>query len=73
LDGGKFDQIPHLTVKVSLGRILWLWQRLQQDRGCCDVLTRTELLLELYVSFVDDVVVDRACAPAPGTCGVHLL
>jgi len=24
LDGGKFDQIPHLMVKVSLGRILQL-------------------------------------------------
>ena len=29
LDGGKFDQIPHLAVKVSLGRILRLWQCLQ--------------------------------------------
>jgi len=73
LDGGKFDQIPHLTVKVSLGRILWLWQRLQQDRGCCDVLTRTELLRELHAGVVDDVMVDRTCAPARRTCGVHLL
>ena len=73
LDGGKFDQIPHLMVKVSLGRILWLWQHLQQDRGCCDVLTRTELLRELHAGVVDDVVVDRMCTPARGTCGVHPL
>jgi hypothetical protein len=48
LDGGKFDQIPHLTVKVSLGWILRLWQRLQQDCGCCDILTCTDLLRELH-------------------------
>ena len=62
LDGSKFDQIPDLTVKVSLGHILWLWHRLQQNRGCCDVLTRTELLRELHTGVVDDVVVDRTCA-----------
>ena len=71
LDGGKFDQIPHLTVKVSLGRILRLWQRLQQDCGCCDILTCTELLRELHAGVVDDVVVDHTCTPAHGTCGVH--
>ena len=71
LDSCKFDQIPHLTVNVSLGRILLLWQCLQQDRGCCDVLTRTELLRELHAGVVDDVVVDHTCAPARGTFGVH--
>ena len=71
LDGGKFDQIPHLTVKVSLGRILRLWQRLQQDRGCCDILTCIELLRELHAGVVDDVVVDRTCVSARETCGVH--
>ena len=73
LDGGKFDQIPHLTVKVSLGRILRLWQRLQQDCDCCDILTCTELLRELHAGVVDDVVVDRTCASTRGTCGVHPL
>jgi hypothetical protein len=73
LDGGKFDQIPHLMVKVSLGRILRLQQRLQQDRVCCDVLTHPELLRELHAGVVDDVVVDRTRAPARGTSGVHLL
>jgi hypothetical protein len=73
LDGGKFDQIPHLMVKVSLGWILWLWRHLQQDRGCCDGLTRTELLRELHEGVDDDVVVDRTCTPARGICGVYLL
>ena len=70
LDGGKFDQIPHLTVKVSLGRILRLWQRLQQDCGCCDIQTCKELLQELHASVIVDVVVDRTCA---STRGVHPL
>ena len=28
LDGGEFHQVSHLAVKVPLGRILRLWQRL---------------------------------------------
>ena len=71
LDGGKFDQIPHLMVKVSLGWILRLWQHLHQDRGCCDVLARTEPLRELHAGVVDDVVVDRTRVSARGTGGVY--
>ena len=73
LDGGKFDQIPHLTMKVPLGRILRLWQHLQQDCGCCDILTCTELLRELHVGVVDDVVVDPSRALMCGARGVYSL
>jgi hypothetical protein len=71
LDGGKIHQVSHLAVKVPLGRILWLWQRLLEDRGKCDVLACTELLRELHACVADDVVVDRMCASTCGTRGVH--
>ena len=61
LDGGEFHQVSHLAVKVPLGQILRLWQRLQKDRSCCDVLASTELLRELHAGIIDDVVVDPAC------------
>ena len=71
LDGGEFHQVSHLAEKVPLGRILQLWQRLQEDRGCCDVLARTEPWRELHAGVVDDIVVDPECAPTRGTRGVH--
>ena len=71
LDGGEFHQVPHLAVMVPLGRILRLWQRLQEDRGCCDVLACTELLRELHAGVVDDVVVDPACMLTHGTRGIY--
>ena len=66
----QFDKIPHLAVKVSLGWIMWLWQHLQQDCGCRDILTCTELLRELHAGVVDDVVVDRTCASMRRAGGV---
>ena len=71
LDGGEFHQVSHLAVKVPLGRILRLWQCLQEDRGHCDVLARTEPLRELHAGVVDDVVVDPECALTRGTRGVY--
>ena len=62
LDGGEFHQVPHLAVMVPLGRILRLWQRLQEDCGRCDVLARTELLRELHAGIVEAIVVDPECA-----------
>jgi len=71
LDGGEFHQVPHLAVKVTLGWILRLWQRLQEDCGRCDVLARTELLRELHAGIVEDIVVDPECAPTRRTRGVY--
>ena len=71
LDGGEFHQVSHLAVNIPLGRVFWLWQRLQEDRGCCDVLACTELLRELHADVVDDVVVDPACALTRRTRGFH--
>jgi hypothetical protein len=71
LNGGEFYQVSHLAVKVPLGRILCLWQHLQEDRTCCNVLACTELLRELHVGVVDDVVVDPACALMCGTRGFY--
>jgi len=59
------------VVKVSLGRILRLWQHLQEDRARCDVLACTELLRELHAGVIDFVVVDRTRASARGTGGVY--
>jgi len=73
LDCGKFYQVPHLAVKVPLGWVLRLWQRLQEDRRRCDVLARTELLRELHACVVDDVADDRTCASTRRTRGVHPL
>ena len=73
LDSGKLHQISHLAVKVPLGWILRLWQRLQEDRGYCDVLACTELLRELHAVIIDDVVVDPACTLTCGTRGVYPL
>jgi hypothetical protein len=73
LDGGKFHQVPHLAVKVPLGRILWLSQCLQEDHGRYDVLACTKLLRELHVCVVDDVAVDPACTLSCGTRGAYPL
>ena len=73
LDGGKFHQVSHLAVKVPLGRILRLWQCLQEDRGRCDVLACTELLRELHAGVVDYVAVDPARMLMRGTHGVYSL
>src|SRR6185312_8878205 len=43
-------------IEGLFGPDLGLWQRLQQDCGCCDILTYTELLRELHAGVVDDVV-----------------
>ena len=54
-----------------MGRILRLWQCLQEDRIRCNVLACTELLRELHAGVVDDVVVDPECALTRGTRGVY--
>ena len=73
LDGGEFHQVSHLAVKVPLGRILWLWQCLHEDRGRRDVLARTELLQELHAGVVDDVAVDPTRALTGRACRVYPL
>ena len=73
LDGGEFHQVSHLAVKVPLGRILRLWQCLQEDRSRRDVLACTELLRELHVGIIDDVAVDSAHAMTCGARGVYPL
>ena len=60
-------------MKVPLGQILQLWQRLQEDRSRCDVLACTELLPELHVGVVDYVEVDPARTLMCGTHRVYPL
>jgi hypothetical protein len=71
LDGVEFHQVSHLAVNIPFGQVFRLWQRLQEDRGCYDVLACTKLLWELHAVFVDDVVVDPACALMRRTRGFH--
>ena len=73
LDGSGFHQVSYLAVKNPLGRILWLRQCLQEDRGRGDVLACAKLLWELHAGVVDDVAVDSACALPHGTSGVSPL
>ena len=73
LDGGEFHQVSHLAVKIPLSRILRLWQCLQEDCSCGDVLACAKLLGELHVGVVDDVVVDPSRALMCGARGVYSL
>ena len=43
LDGGEFHQVSYLAVKIPLGRILRLWQRLLVDLHRSAVLACVKL------------------------------
>jgi len=73
LDGGEFHQVSYLAVKNPLGRILWLRQCLQEDRGRGDVLAHAKLLWELHAGVVDDVAVDSARSLSCRACRIYPL